>query len=300
MMGWFLLQRPLPGRLSGHFRMTLRFNLNGDGPSCQAHSGPSRRRLRFFEMPLRLFSPRVILPPRGQVRAAAEQEGRMGTGFRILPRQRAASAEWVERFRPLPVANVSDVMARITAGGPRLRPMHRGGGMVGPALTVKTRPGDNLLIHKALSLAAPGDVIVVDGGGDLTNALIGELMVAQMVKRRVGGIVLNGAIRDCATLREQDFPVYAAGVTHRGPYKDGPGEINVPIAIDGMVIAPGDLILGDDDGLLCVPFGEMEAIHAAAAAKHAAEQKMIADIEAGTNDVSWVDAALRRLGCEGL
>jgi len=224
----------------------------------------------------------------------------MGTGFRILPRQRAASVEWVERFRPLPVANVSDVMARITAAGPRLRPMHRGGGMVGPALTVKTRPGDNLMIHKALSLAGPGDVIVVDGGGDLTNALIGELMVAQMVKRRVGGIVLNGAIRDCATLREQDFPVYAAGVTHRGPYKDGPGEINVPIAIDGMVIAPGDLILGDDDGLLCVPFDEMEAIHAAAAAKHAAEVKMIADIEAGTNDTSWVDAALRRLGCEGL
>lgn len=222
----------------------------------------------------------------------------MGTGFRILPRQRAASAEWVERFRPLPVANVSDVMARITAAGPRLRPMHRGGGMVGPALTVKTRPGDNLMIHKALSLAGPGDVIVVDGGGDLTNALIGELMVAQMVKRRVGGIVLNGAIRDCATLREQDFPVYAAGVTHRGPYKDGPGEINVPIAIDGMVIQPGDLILGDSDGVLCVPFEDAEVIYAKTVVKQEAEQKQMAAIQAGTNDRSWVDASLKRLGCE--
>jgi regulator of RNase E activity RraA len=94
--------------------------------------------------------------------------------------------------------------------------------------------------------------------------------------------------------------VFAAGVTHREPYKDGPGEINVPIAIDGMVIAPGDLVLGDEDGLLCVPFDEAETIHAAAGAKHAAEEKQVASIEAGTHDASWVDAALRRLGCEGL
>ena len=224
----------------------------------------------------------------------------MTIGFRILPRRRQVAAEWAERFRTLPVANLSDVMARMTAAGPRLRPMHRGGQMAGPALTVKTRPGDNLMIHKALSLAAPGDVIVVDAGGDLTNALIGELMLGTMVFRKLGGIVLNGAIRDSAELRRQDFPVYAAGVTHRGPYKDGPGEINVPVAIDGMVIEPGDLVLGDDDGLLCVPFDQVEAVHAAAVAKQAAEQKQAANIAAGTHDASWVDATLRRLGCEGL
>ncbi|HWL82479.1 MAG TPA: RraA family protein [Roseomonas sp.] len=224
----------------------------------------------------------------------------MALGFRILPRTRAVSADWVERFRDLPVANVSDVMSRMTAGGPRLRPMHDGAPLRGPAFTVKTRPGDNLMIHKALSLAAPGDVIVVDGGGDLTNALIGELMLAQMVRRRLGGIVINGAIRDSAAIAAQSFPVFAAGVTHRGPYKDGPGEINVPVAIDGMVIEPGDLVLGDDDGLLCVPFGDVEAIHAAATAKQAAEHKQMANIEAGTHDAAWVDATLRRLGCEGL
>ena len=224
----------------------------------------------------------------------------MALGFRILPRTRQVSADWVERFHDLPVANVSDVMSRMAAGGPRLRPMHSGGQMAGPALTVKTRPGDNLMIHKALALATPGDIIVVDGGGDLTNALIGELMLAQMVHRRLGGIVINGAIRDSAAIAAQPFPVFAAGVTHRGPYKDGPGEINVPIAIDGMVIEPGDLVLGDDDGLLCVPFGSVEAIHAAAAAKQAAEQKQAANIAAGTHDGSWVDATLRRLGCEGL
>jgi regulator of RNase E activity RraA len=224
----------------------------------------------------------------------------MAVGFRILPRSRKVAPDVVARFRALPVANVSDVMSRMTAGGPRLRPMHAGGGLAGPALTVKTRPGDNLMIHKAIALAEPGDVIVVDGGGDLTNALIGELMLAQMVKRGLAGIVLNGAIRDSAAIRGQGFPVFAAGVTHRGPYKDGPGEINLPIALDGMVIEPGDLILGDEDGLLSVPFDAVETVHAAATQKASAEARQMANIEAGTHDASWVDATLRRLGCEGL
>jgi regulator of RNase E activity RraA len=224
----------------------------------------------------------------------------MSVGFRILPCPRRVAPEAVARFRDLPVANVSDVMSRMTAGGPRLRPMHAEGVLAGPAFTVKTRPGDNLMVHKALAIAAPGDVIVVDAGGDLTNALIGELMLAQMVKRRLGGIVINGAIRDSAAIRAQSFPVFAAGVTHRGPYKDGPGEINVPVAIDGMVVEPGDLMLGDEDGLLCVPFAEVDAVHEAAAKKAAAEARQMSNIEAGTHDASWVDAALRRLGCEGL
>lgn len=224
----------------------------------------------------------------------------MTIGFRVLPRQRCVDADTVARFAQLPVANVSDVMARMTAGGARLRPMHQGGGLAGPALTVKTRPGDNLMLHKSIALAQPGDIIVCDAGGDLTNALFGEMMLAQMVKRRVGGLVINGAIRDSSAIRAQSMPVYAAGVTHRGPYKNGPGEINVPVAIDGMVIEPGDLILGDDDGLLCVPFAALEGVLAGATAKYEAEQRQMANIDAGRHDASWVDAALRKLGCEGL
>lgn len=224
----------------------------------------------------------------------------MPTGFRILKRERAISPELVAAFAALPVANISDCMSRMTAGGPRLRPMHKGGVMAGPAFTVKSRPGDNLMVHKAISLAGPGDVIVVDAGGDLTNAIIGELMLAQMVKKQLGGIVINGAIRDSGAIAAQPFPVYAAGVTHRGPYKDGPGEINVPVAIDGMIIAPGDLIIGDEDGLLAVAIDEAETILAATRAKHAAEEKQMAAIEAGTVDRAWVDASLKRLGCEGL
>jgi RraA family protein len=221
----------------------------------------------------------------------------MNHGLRILKRQRAVDLALARQFLDVPVANVSDCMARMTAGGARLRPMHASGRMAGPALTVKARPGDNLMVHKALMLAQPGDVIVVDAGGDLSNALIGEIMVGDAVLKRLGGIVINGAIRDADELRRINFPVFAAGVTHRGPYKDGPGEINVPIALDGMVIAPGDLVIGDGDGLLCVPFDDAEALLHAAHQKQAVEARMVAGIADGSYDRSWVDATLTRLGC---
>src|SRR5437763_216592 len=219
-------------------------------------------------------------------------------GFQILQRRRQVDARYVQAFAEIPVANVSDCMTRLTAGGPRLRPLHKGGRLGGPALTVKCRPGDNLMIHKALDLAQPGDVIVVDAGGDLTNSLFGELMLSYAVTRKIAGIVLNGAVRDIDVIAAGSFPLYAAGVTHRGPYKDGPGEINVPVAIDGMVIQPGDLMLGDADGLLCVPYEDVEQVLAASRDKVALEQKTIANIRSGKHDTAWVDARLKALGCD--
>ena len=219
-------------------------------------------------------------------------------GLQILPRTRCIDAGRVDAFRDLPVANVSDCMSRMSAGGARLRPMHGSGRLAGPALTVKTRPGDNLMIHQALEMAVPGDVIVVDGGGDLTNALIGELMTTYARTRGVAGFVIDGAIRDLDVIAAGDLPVYAAGVTHRGPYKDGPGEINVPIAIDGMVIEPGDLILGDADGVLCVPFAAADTVLAAARAKVEAEKKTLQAIADGRLDQGWIQVTLRRLGLE--
>ncbi|MFC3338753.1 RraA family protein [Paracandidimonas soli] len=217
-------------------------------------------------------------------------------GFQIRQRARAVDAAVVERYRQLPVANVSDVMSRMFAGGAQLRPMHDGTVMGGPAVTVRCRPGDNLMVHKALEVAQAGDVIVVDAGGDLTNAIIGEIMVAYAKKRGLAGIVIHGAIRDSAVIRRGDFPVFAAGVTHRGPYKDGPGEINVPISLGGMVIEPGDLMIGDADGLLCVSFDDVEHIYRETAKKHAIEEQTLADIDAGAYDASWVDARLKALG----
>ncbi|MCP3656879.1 MULTISPECIES: RraA family protein [Herbaspirillum] len=223
----------------------------------------------------------------------------MSAGFRILERTRKVNEQDVKNFAAIPVANISDSMARMSAAGARLRPLHRGGKLAGPALTVKSRPGDNLMVHKALDLAEPGDIVVVDAGGDLSNAIIGELMVAHAIQRGLGGIVIHGAVRDVDAIQSGSFPVFAAGVTHRGPYKDGPGEINVAIAIDGMVIAPGDLVVGDSDGLLCVAYEDVAAVYAAAKAKNDAEAAQMAAIRAGSTDRGWIDAALLRLGCEG-
>ena len=218
-------------------------------------------------------------------------------GFNIFPRPPQQLDEaLIKRFHQVPVANISDCMHRMTAAGPRLRPLHKGAAMVGLALTVKTRPGDNLMIHKAIALAQPGDVIVVDGGGDLSNALIGELMVTYAASRGIIGFVINGSVRDSAMIAAGNFAVFAAGITHRGPYKDGPGEINVPIAIDGMVIHPGDLMVGDEDGLVCVPAGQAADILAAALAKGEAEKKTLLDMANGRYDTAWVDAALQRAG----
>lgn len=221
------------------------------------------------------------------------------TNFSIKQRQRRVSAEWIERFSGLPVANISDVMDRLVAGGASLRPYYTGAPLVGPALTVKTRPGDNLMVHAALDMAAPGDVVVVDAGGDLSNAIIGELMVAYAEEKKLGGIVIYGAIRDSAELGAGRFPIFASGVTHRGPYKDGPGEVNGPIAIAGMVIEPGDLICGDADGLVAVGYDRVEAVHAKAHAKHVAETRQMEEIRKGISNRGWVAARLQALGCAG-
>ena len=222
----------------------------------------------------------------------------MTIGFRILNRKHSVDLKTATRFLDFPVANVSDCMLRLTAGGSRIRPMHKSGQLAGPALTVKTRPGDNLMLHKAIDIAEPGDIVVCDAGGDLTNSLMGELMLSHAVKRGVGGFVLNGAIRDAEAFLDVNLPVFAAGVTHRGPYKDGPGEINVSVAIDGMVIEPGDLIIGDWDGVLAVPLNEVDIILKKTEEKQDAEIKEMKRIKAGEWDRGWVDKILIERGCD--
>ena len=220
----------------------------------------------------------------------------MSIGFRMVVDVARAPDALMDRFLTVPAAHISDSLNRLFAGGASLRPMHRGGKLIGNALTVKVRPGDNLMVHKAIDIALPRDVIVVDAGGDLTNAIIGELMLRHAQKRGIAGFVINGAIRDLATVSSDTFPVYAAGVTHRGPYKDGPGEINVPVAINGMVINPGDIVVGDEDGVVAVPLADAEAILVLTAAIRQREDKVMHDILAGTVDRSWVDVALAARG----
>jgi RraA family protein len=220
-------------------------------------------------------------------------------GFRVLPSPSRAAAKVLAEFASLPTSNISDNMLRHHGAGARLRPFHRGGrNLVGTAFTVKTRPGDNLLTHKAIDMAAPGDVILVDAGGALDHAIIGEIMSSHARKRGIAGMVIDGAIRDVDAISASDFPVYACGVTHRGPYKDGPGEINVTISIAGMVVNPGDIIVGDADGIVAIAQEDAERVIALTIAQKNKEEAVLAAIASGSPvDRSWVDKMLRDKGC---
>lgn len=222
----------------------------------------------------------------------------MTAGFRILPMPQRPSRALVAALAEMVTPHLSDNMSRMRGAGSPLRPMHRTGKLAGPALTVRAGPGDNLMVHKAIDIAEPGDVIVVDAGGFLDQAIIGEIMASWAAKRGVAGFVIHGAIRDAAALAAGSFPVYAAGVTHRGPYKNGPGEINVPVSVGGMVVNPADIIIGDEDGVIAVPQADAERVLGAAREQKKKEDATLAAIAAGTIDRKWVDATLRERGCE--
>jgi RraA family protein len=216
--------------------------------------------------------------------------------MRILDIPKRPDPRLVAELAKMVTPHLSDSMERLYAGGPQLRPMHREGKLAGPAYTVKTTPGDNLLVHKALDAAQKGDVIVVDAGGICENAIIGELMMSRARQRGVAGMVIWGAIRDSAEIGAGTYPVYASGVTHRGPYKNGPGEINVPINMGGMAVNPGDIIIGDADGLVAIPQDQAERVLASAKSILEKETAAMKEILAGTVDRSWVDKALREKG----
>jgi RraA family protein len=192
----------------------------------------------------------------------------------------------IEAFRSAPTSVISDNLARLP-GAVGLRPFHRCGKLVGAAFTVRTRPGDNLAIHRALELVGPGDVIVVDGGGDETRALVGEIMKNIAEHRGAAGYVIDGAIRDVAAFAASDFPCFARAAIHRGPYKNGPGEINVPVSIGGSVIAPGDIVVGDEDGVVSFPSSIAPTLLEAVRAQIAREEETIISIREGRYQGSY-------------
>jgi RraA family protein len=220
----------------------------------------------------------------------------MSACMRILDIPKRPDPQLVAEFAKMVTPHLSDSMERMYAGGPQLRPMHKEGKLAGPAFTVKVAPGDNLLVHKALDIAQPGDVIVVDAGGFADQAIIGELMTARAKQRGLGGLVIWGAIRDSAEIGAGTYPVFARSVTHRGPYKNGPGEINVPVVIGGMPVNPGDIIVGDADGLVAVPQDIAEQVLASAKAIITKEAEVMKQTLDGTIDRSWVDKTLQAKG----
>jgi len=219
-------------------------------------------------------------------------------GFRIFTKIHRPSRELVEQFKGLPVANIADEMNRFSCVDARIKPLN-GIPLLGTAFTVKARAGDNLMFHKALDMAQPGDIIVVDGQGDLVNSLTGEIMMRQVLKNGISGVVVDGAVRDVEALRDMPFAIYAAGATPKGPYKDGPGEINVPVCCGGVVVNPGDILVGDADGIVVISPSDAPAIAEKAKAKARQEQATFKAIEEGTvNRAAYSDEAFRKRGCE--
>ncbi|MGV2291822.1 RraA family protein [Trinickia sp. YCB016] len=216
------------------------------------------------------------------------------TGLRIKPRAEGLSERQREAFAGLPVAALSDCIGRCT-GTMHLVPRHGDAPLVGNAVTVRTRPGDNLMIHKAFDVLQAGDVLVVDGGGACDNALVGDLMMQMAQRRGVAGFVIDGSVRDVVAFRKAGFPCYSRGVTHRGPYKDGPGEINTVVTIDGMVVFPGDLIVADADGVLAIRADDAADV-LERAIRHVDKERAFS--EAVANDAvnrAWVDARIASL-----
>jgi regulator of RNase E activity RraA len=197
----------------------------------------------------------------------------------------------IAALQEIPVAALSDNLHR-NIGSVGLQPYHRPGHktMAGTAVTVKTRGGDNLTPMRAFEFCRPGDVLVIDAGGDITNAVIGGILSFYTATIGTAGLVLDGAIRDVAEIRERDYPVYARGVNHRGPYKDGPGEINVPVSVGGMIVNPGDIVVGDQDGLLAFSPDEAELLIEKARAHLETEARTIQAMKEGRWDRSFLDA----------
>lgn len=201
------------------------------------------------------------------------------------------------RCANLPTAAFSDAMQRfggavglapVTSNNAGRKMVH----LVGCALTVQTRPGDNLMVHKAADLATPGEVLVIDAGGQTDRAIVGGLLASYAQRRGVAGIVLDGAVRDLSELAELDIPIFARGVSHLGPFKDGPGVIRGNIAVGGTAVGQGDLVVGDEDGIVFIPRHRAADVIAAAEAVVERERTITSAINDDSWDRSWVDAGI--------
>lgn len=225
----------------------------------------------------------------------------MAVGKRIFLKREMPDPEIMAQFKAIPASNTADVMNRNCAMHPRIRLISKPKNqmMVGPAYTVKGRAGDNLTLHAALNYCNEGDVLVVSNEEDETRAIIGEVMMAYLrYTKKVAGIVIDGPIRDIDEIGSWDFPVYCTGTTPGGPYKEGPGEINVPIACGGISVNPGDIILGDPDGIIVIPRKDAAVILEQAQKFQEADEKKLIAAKNGTANRAWVEETIQAKGYE--
>lgn len=219
----------------------------------------------------------------------------MAVGNRIFLKRHMIKDEVIKEFETIPTANVADCIGRLVGMYPRISLQSNPIKSVsaGRALTVKTRAGDNLLIHKALDMVQPGDVIVVSNDtGDGYRSLMGIIMFTLAMQREVAGIVVDGPIRDVDMVKTLSIPIYATGSNPSGPYKDGTGEINVPISCGGMTVAPGDLIVMDADGVIVVPYQDVETVLPLAKEFQRQDMEKLEAMKLGQGNRSWIDKKL--------
>ena len=222
----------------------------------------------------------------------------MPIGKRIYLKRKLPDPELVAEFKKIPASNVADCMERNSAMHPRIKLMSKPNSkMAGPAFTVHNRAGDNLAIYVALRYCHEGDVLVITNEGDNTRSLIGEVMMSYLRdQKKIAGIVIDGPIRDIDNLQNWDLPIYARDTTPGGPYKEGPGEINVPVACGNVSVNPGDIILGDADGVICIPRRDASTLLPKAQNFHKKDDEKLIAFSNGDVDFSWVDKSLKDKG----
>jgi RraA family protein len=223
-----------------------------------------------------------------------------GPGFRVRGDVTRVDPALIDGFAALPTPDISDSLNRLYALAPEISCLTGERHLLcGPACTVRVFPGDNLMVHKALDIAKPGDVIVVAGGGPhASNAVLGDILCTKARHRRIAGFIVDGLIRDLPAIRALDFPVFARGTTPVGPLHRGPGEINYPIACGGVVIHPGDLIVADAAGVVVVPQGIAAELLHRLQAQRSSNADYLASVARGEFDNQWVDRLLQESGCQ--
>lgn len=215
----------------------------------------------------------------------------MSVGKRIYLKRNMPDAKVMEELGKIPAANIADVMERTCGMNPRIHLMSKPKNtiMVGPALTVKVRSGDNLALHAALNIAKEGDVLVVSNEGQNQRALIGEIMMSYLhYFKKVAGIILDGPIRDIEELKTWDFHIYATGTTPAGPFKEGPGEVNVPISCGEISVNPGDIIVADEDGVIVIPRQDAAKVLEDAKKIQENDAKKVIASKTGSANRQWV------------
>jgi regulator of RNase E activity RraA len=207
------------------------------------------------------------------------------------------SPELVKEASQYAASILADVAGRRGALDGRIAPLTPRTRVAGPAFTIEVRPGDNLMIHAAMQIAKPGDVLVIDGKGDTTVALMGSIMVNACKQLGIAGLVIDAAVRDSEEIVEMGYPVYSVGTNPNGPTKFVPGRINHPISIGGVTVYPGDLVVGDADGVTILEREKAPHMMAFAAKKLADEQARIAALKQGKDlRPAWVGKALQAAG----